>query len=185
MGALVRATSLAARLVACLACASGARASDRLWGAENLLAGPKIAPEDIVTIVVADRTLARPAAGVTDAGDAEGGAQDAAAPTRCAPCRAAAPLGEIAARVVKVRANGNICLEARAQVGEGYVLIGGEAARADVSADRTVPVCRLANLAVVARGVEAATLEGFLRAAPAARVARAPAPTARTSPERE
>jgi hypothetical protein len=69
-----------------------------------------------------------------------------------------------AARVVKRLPNGNLVLEARVRLGGGYVLIGGEAARKDLRTNRTVDISRLANLAVVARGLDGRVLADFMRA---------------------
>ena len=134
-------TGSRAAAVAVLLCVSAvARAGGGLWGDENLIADPRIEAGDIVTIVIA------PAG---NAGEKREGAP-------------AVPV-QTAARVVKRLPNGNLVLEARVRLGRGYVLIGGEAARSDLGTNRTVDVSRLANLAVVARDLEADTLSELTR----------------------
>lgn len=145
--------SILAALVV-LVCAGGvAGGAGGLWGGENLIGDPQIEAGDIVTIVIAPAREPRPS-GMADSAGAS-------------PSRATASLShstQTAARVVKRLPNGNLVLEARVRLGSGYVLIGGETARKDLRANRTVDISRLANLAVVARGLDGRVLADFMKA---------------------
>jgi len=150
--------------------APGADAASGLWGAENLITGPCIKRGDTVTIVCGRRERARPGGDLAADADATRPAGGKAAKAR----PAKTGVHELAARVVKVLPNGNIVLEVRLRIGSGSILLGGEAARIDIcSAERTVPLSRLSNLAVVTRGIDDGILGGILALARGARVARA------------
>ena len=129
-----------ATLLALLSAGPFARAEGGLWGARNLIADPPVGAGDVVTVVLAP---------ASEAGAAE---EAQARPARTA-----------AARVVKRLPNGNLVLEAKVCAGQGYVLMGGEVARADLGSQRTVDISRLANLAVVARGLEEGALSALSR----------------------
>ena len=84
---------------------------------------------------------------------------------------------------MKVLPNGNLVLEASIRLGKGAILLGGEAARLDVSVERTVKLSRLSGLMVVARDVAPDLLAGMLRSAGAVRLADGRGATAQ-KPER-
>lgn len=133
---------LAVALTATAASGADAPGGSGLWKGPDLLAPPVIEAGDTVTVVLsapaaAAKAKARPAPGLPR---------------------------ELAARVVKVLPNGNLVLEARASVGEGYVLLGGEVARVHIDAGRRTPVARLARLAVVTRGIDTNALGLGLKA---------------------
>jgi flagellar basal body L-ring protein FlgH len=161
MRGLSRPATLATQLLACALLSMPARAAGKLWGDENLLAGAPLRVNDIVTIIVAKTRPDAQADGKAAKEWTSGKTPGAVVET----------LTQIAARVVKVLPNGAISLEARARVGGGTILLGGETSRQDVSVDRTVPLSRLADLAIVARGLDERSLAGLLSSAPDARVA--------------
>ncbi len=118
-----------------------------LWGEKNLIADPRIEVGDIVTIVIS------PAAAAEES-------REGASTT--------APAQTAAARVVKTLPDGSFVLEAKVTLGRGYILIGGRAERASLcagqaGADRAVDISRVANLAIVARGLDADVLSRFVR----------------------
>ena len=152
---------------------STAGAAEKLWGSENLLSGPKLTAGDTVTVSLTRRAQTEPKSTAAT----KPGSQTAPA---CKSCM----LPELSARVVKVLPNGNLVLEARARLGEGSILIGGEAARIDVSVERKVHVGRLSNLAVVARRVDTEKLSGILRCMNGARVAAGRSRTANGKPKK-
>ena len=138
-------STLAALVV--LLCTGGVAGGEGgLWRGENLIGDPQIEAGDVVTIVIAPAGEPCPSSTAGSAG---------AAPSHST---------QTAARVVKRLPNGNLVLEARVRLGGGYVLIGGEAARKDLRTNRTVDISRLANLAVVARGLDGRVLADFMRA---------------------
>ncbi|MHC5057480.1 MAG: hypothetical protein ACYTKD_22630 [Planctomycetota bacterium] len=130
-----------------LALTAGTAHGAGLWTDGDLLAWPALEAGDTVTVVL------------------EEAPPSAAAATRAAVAVAPSIPRELAARVVKALPNGNLVLEARVSVGEGYVLLGGEVARADVDARRRTDVSRLARLAVVARGLDPRALGAVIGAA--------------------
>ena len=127
---------------------AGAPGGSGLWTGPDLLAPPAIGAGDTVTVVLRAST------------------KDAPAATAKGPSRPEFPR-ELAARVVKVLPNGNLVVEARASVGEGYVLLGGEVARVHVDARRRTTIAGLARLAVVTRGIDGGALGIAPRATPA------------------
>ncbi len=142
--------STLAALVVLLCVGTSARAAGGLWHGENLIGDPQIEAGDIVTIVIAP--AGKPFPSIT-------AGSPGASPSRST---------QTAARVVKRLPNGNLVLEAKVSLGSGYMLIGGEAARMDVGpngdAQRTVDISRLANLAVVARGLDERLVVDFMTA---------------------
>ena len=145
-------STLAALVV--LLCAGGVAGGESgLWRGENLIGDPQIEAGDIVTIVIAPAGEPCPSSTAGSAG---------ASPSQAGASPSHSTL--TAARVVKRLPNGNLVLEARVRLGGGYVLIGGEAARKDLRTNRTVDISRLANLAVVARGLDGRALADFMRA---------------------
>ena len=179
-------------LGSCVLCGSS-RGSEPLWGNANLLSGPRLKAGDILEVILCDREAGRDAA-ETDCGDAgadadarrceDGSRRDLHAP-RHAPLRSPphSALRALSARIVKVLPNGNLVLEASIRLGKGAILLGGEAARLDVSVERTVKLSRLSGLMVVARDVAPDLLAGMLRSAGAVRLADGRGATAQ-KPER-
>jgi hypothetical protein len=140
---------------------SDTAAEGGLWGEKNLIADPRIEVGDTVTIVI------------SPAVQAEESREDAPATARAQrqDIRIASdnvPAQTATARVVKTLPDGSFVLEAKVTLGRGYILIGGRADRAclsagQVGADRAVDITRVANLAIVARGLDADVLARFVR----------------------
>ena len=131
-----------------------------LWGEKNLIADPRIEVGDIVTIVIS------PAVGAEESREGAAAARAQRQDIQVVPDSVAAQTA--AARVVKTLPDGSFVLEAKMTLGRGYILIGGRADRAclsagQVGADRAVDISRVANLAIVARGLDADVLSRFVR----------------------
>ena len=167
--------TVACALCAGLCAAASARAAQRrdvdqvspditaegsLWGERNLIADPRIEVGDVVTIVIS------PAVRAEEPREGAPVVRARRQAIQMMPDGVAAQTA--AARVVKTLPDGSFVLEAKVTLGRGYILIGGRADRAcltagQVGADRAVDISRVADLAIVARGLDADVLSRFVR----------------------